>query len=57
MQLYFSGESLRHTAESLKLLGVQVSYRTILNWISKYIKLMKNYAEKLVPNVSDTLAC
>ena len=54
MQLYFSGESLRNTAESLKLLGVEVSYQTILNWIKKYIKLMKEYSEKLTPNVSDT---
>jgi transposase-like protein len=30
MQLYFSGESLRNTMHSLKLLGVEVSYRTIL---------------------------
>ena len=43
MQLYFSGESLRNTMESLKLLGVNVSYRTILNWIKKYVSVMKNY--------------
>jgi len=54
MQLYFSGESLRNTAESLKLLGVEVSYRTILNWIKKYVKLMKEYTEKITPEVSDT---
>jgi putative transposase len=54
MQLYFSGESLRNTMKSLKLLGVEVSYRTILNWIRKYVKLMKNYVEKITPNVSDT---
>lgn len=54
MQLYFSGESLRNTAESLRLLGVEVSYRTILNWIKKYVSLMKDYAEKIKPNVSDT---
>jgi len=54
MQLYFSGESLRNTANSLKLLGVEVSYRTILNWIKKYVSLMKAYAEKIVPNVSDS---
>ena len=54
MQLYFSGESLRNTMKSLRLLGVEVSYRTILNWIKKYIKLMKNYSETLTPNVSDT---
>lgn len=54
MQLYFSGESLRNTMRSLKLLGVEVSYRTILNWIRKYTKLMQTYVETIQPNVSDT---
>jgi transposase-like protein len=54
MQLYFSGESLRNTMESLKLLGVEVSHQTVYNWINKYVKLMKEYAEKLVPKVGDT---
>jgi len=54
MQLYFSGESLRNTMESLKLLGVEVSHQTVYNWIKKYVRLMKDYAEKIVPNVSDT---
>src|SRR5208283_2910495 len=54
MQLYFSGESLRNTMESLRLLGVEVSHQTVYNWIKKYIALMKNYTEKIVPNVSDT---
>ncbi|MBN1245232.1 IS6 family transposase [Candidatus Bathyarchaeota archaeon] len=54
MQLYFSGESLRNTAKSLRLIGVEVSYRTVLNWIKKYTRLMENYVEKITPNVSDT---
>jgi len=29
MQLYFSGESLRNTMRSLKLLGVEVSHKTV----------------------------
>ena len=53
MQLYFSGESLRNTMKSLKLLGVEVSYQTIYNWIEKYVKLMKEYVDKIVPNVGD----
>ncbi len=52
MQLYFSGESLRNTMESLELLGVKVSHQTVFNWIKKYIGLMKEYADKLTPNVS-----
>ncbi len=54
IQLYFSGESLRNTKESLRLLGVEVSYQTVFNWIKKYTRLMRDYAEKIVPNVSDT---
>jgi len=53
MQLYFSGESLRNTQKSLRLLGVEVSHKTVFMWIRKYVKLMKAYANKIVPNVSD----
>jgi transposase-like protein len=53
MQLYFSGESLRNTMRSLKLLGVEVSHKTVYNWIKKYTNLMKKYVETLTPNVSD----
>jgi transposase-like protein len=54
MQLYFSGESLRNTARSLRLLGVQVSYQTVWNWIQKYTTLMEKYLDKITPQVSDT---
>jgi putative transposase len=54
MQLYFSGESLRNTMKSLKLLGVEVSHKTVFMWIKKYVRLMQNYAETLTPNVSNT---
>jgi transposase-like protein len=54
MQLYFSGESLRNTQKSLKLLGVEVSHKTVFMWIKKYVRLMRDYAEKITPNVSDT---
>ena len=53
MQLYFSGESLRNVAKSLKLLGMEVSHQTVYNWIEKYTKLMNKYLEKIVPQVGD----
>jgi len=53
MQLYFSGESLRNTARSLRLMGVQVSYQTVWNWIQKYTGLMEKYLDKITPQVSD----
>jgi transposase-like protein len=54
MQLYFSGESLRNVARSLRLIGVEVSHQTIYNWIGKYTALMQKYLEKITPQVSDT---
>jgi len=54
LQLYFSGESLRNTQKSLRLLGVEVSHKTVYKWIKKYIGLMEKYIEKLKPEVSDT---
>jgi len=53
MQLYFSGESLRNTQRSLRLLGAEVSHQTIANWIEKYVELMKGYVDKLNPEVGD----
>ena len=56
MQLYFSGESLRNTARSLRLLGVQVSHQTIYRWIAKYTQSMQKYLDQITPQVSDTWA-
>ena len=52
MQLYFSGESLRNVAHSLKLIGVEISHQTIYNWIDKYTGLMNKYLDKITPKVS-----
>ena len=54
MQLYFSGESLRNTARSLRLIGIQVSCQTVWNWIEKYTALMEKYLAKIQPQVGDT---
>jgi transposase-like protein len=54
MQLYFSGESLRNTARSLRLIGVEVSYQTVWNWIEKYTALMEKHLTKIQPQVGDT---
>jgi putative transposase len=52
MQLYFSGESLRNVAHSLKLIGMDVSHQTIYNWIDKYTALMEKYLDKITPKIS-----
>ena len=54
MQLYFSGESLRNTAKSLRLIGLDVSHKTVYCWIRKYVELMEKYLAQIRPQVSDT---
>jgi hypothetical protein len=53
MQLYFSGESLRNTAHSLQLIGMDVTHQTVYNWIKKYTKLMETYLNRIIPKVGD----
>ena len=53
MNLYFNGESLRHVADSMKLFGVDVTHKTIENWIKKYVRLMEQYIESITPHVSE----
>lgn len=54
LHLYFSGESLRKVANTLKLFGMDVSNQTVYNWIKKYIILMQAYVDDITPQVSDT---
>jgi putative transposase len=54
LQLYFSGESLRNTQKALRLLGVEITHRTVLNWIRKYVRLMESYVSQIIPDVGET---
>ena len=49
MNLYFNGESSRKVAQSLKLTGADVSYKTIQSWTKKYVGLMDTYLKQLTP--------
>jgi len=53
LQLYFTGESLRNVQKFLRLQGVNVSHKTIYMWVKKYTNLMKNYLDKITPQVGD----
>jgi transposase-like protein len=53
LDLYFKGISMRAIVDHLKqFYSVEVSHVAIYKWIRKYVNLMKNYADQLVPKVS-----
>jgi transposase-like protein len=53
LNLYFDGLSLRKAQRNLEqIFGEKVSQVTILNWIKKYSKLIKEFAITLTPQLS-----
>ena len=54
MQLCFTGESLRNVQKFLRLQGIKVSHVAVYKWINKYVALIREYVDKMAPNVSDT---
>jgi len=54
LDLYFKGISLRKITDHLKqFYSVTVNCSTVLRWIQRYVALMKEYADKLMPDVAD----
>lgn len=53
LNLYFDGLSLRKTQRNLEqIFGEKISQVTILNWIKKYSKLVKEFVMTLTPQLS-----
>jgi transposase-like protein len=53
LDLYFKGISMRAIVDHIKqFYGVEVSHVAVYKWIRKYIRLLKEYADQLVPKVS-----
>src|SRR3989344_4029382 len=53
LNLYFSGMSLRKVKEHILQFTPQgVSHMSVCRWLIKYSKMIRNFTEKLQPNVS-----
>jgi transposase-like protein len=53
LDLYFKGISMRAIVDHIKqFYGIEVSHVAVYKWIRKYIQLLKEYADQLVPKVS-----
>ena len=52
LDLFFKGVSQRKIIHHLKMFeGIEVSQPTVLNWIRKYVELMKGYLDEYKPHV------
>ena len=53
LQMYYSGMSVRKIADHYEMLGIDVSFKTIYNWITQYSKLTSVYLNGIVPRVGN----
>ncbi len=54
IDLFFDGLSVRKVKKHIrKIFGVEVSFQTINNWVQKYSKLVKKFADNLRPTFND----
>jgi len=53
LQMYYSGMSVRKIADPYEMLGIDVSFKTIYNWVTFYSKMTSVYLNVIVPRVGD----
>lgn len=55
LDLYFRNASLRGIQDHLQVRGTKISHVTILNWVRKYSRMLKEYTDNLKINNSDSI--
>ena len=53
LQMYYTGMSVRGIADCFEQEDINVSYRSIYNWIDKYSKMTAQYLNGIVPRVGN----
>ena len=53
LQMYYSGMSVRKIADHYEMLGIDVSFKTVYNWVTSYSKLTSIYLNGIVPRVGN----
>ncbi len=53
LQMYYSGMSVRKIADCFEQEEIEVSYRTIYDWLCKYSTMVSIYLNGIVPRVGD----
>jgi len=51
LQMYYAGMSVRDISDYYEMMGVDVSFKTVYNWIDEYSRLAATYLNGIVPRV------
>ena len=53
LQMYYSGMSVRDISNHYEMMGIDVSFKTVYNWIDQYSKMTSKYLNGIVPRVGN----
>lgn len=53
LQMYYSGMSVRDISNHYEMLGIEVSFKTVYNWVADYSKLVSKYLNEIVPRTGN----
>ena len=51
LQMYYTGMSVRDIADHYEMMGTDVTFKTIYNWIDEYSRITSKYLNRIVPRV------
>ena len=52
LQMYFSGMSVRDISNHYEMMGTDVSFKTVYNWVAKYSKMTSDYLNEIIPRTN-----
>ena len=50
--MYFSGMSVRDISNHYEMMGTDVSFKTVYNWVAKYSKMTSDYLNEIIPRTN-----
>ncbi len=53
IQMYYQGMSVGDIECNFEMMGIDVDHSSIYDWIAKYLAMVSNYLNEIVPRTSD----
>ena len=53
LQMYYQGMSVRDIADNFEMMGIDINYSSVYDWVAKYSKMTSDYLNEIVPRTSN----
>ena len=52
IQMYYQGMSVRDIADNFEMIGIDINYSSVYDWVAKYSRMVSDYLENVVPRTN-----